>query len=134
MLGDIEPISAQEFMRQMKNIFKEERENQNSNIRRNIMICEVCKGKGWIPRQAPNIPTACPACGGKGFIKQTRFEYMQSCTIEEMAEVLSNISTCAWFAGLNDMDRPIGQKDNWQQWLKNPYTDKEQRNENTEIL
>lgn len=98
------------------------------------MICKVCKGKGWIQGQAPDIPTACPACDGKGFIEQTRFEYMQSCTIEEMAEVLSNISTDAWFAGLNDMDRPVGQKDNWQQWLKNPCTDKEQLNENTEIL
>ena len=30
MLGDIEPITAQEFMRQMKEISKEERENQTN--------------------------------------------------------------------------------------------------------
>lgn len=29
-MGDIEPISAQEFMRQMKEILKEERENQTN--------------------------------------------------------------------------------------------------------
>jgi hypothetical protein len=54
----------------------------------------------------------------------TEQEYIQTCTIEQLAEVLSNISTDAWFAGLNNMDRPVGQKDNWQQWLKQPHTDK----------
>ena len=51
----------------------------------------------------------------------TEQEYMQTCTMEQLAEVLSNISTDAWFAGLNNMDRPVGQKDNWQQWLKQPH-------------
>ena len=51
----------------------------------------------------------------------TEQEYIQTCTMEQLAEVLSNISTDAWFAGLNNMDRPVGQKDNWQQWLKQPH-------------
>lgn len=51
----------------------------------------------------------------------TEQEYMQTCATEQLAEVLSNISTDAWFAGLNNMDRPICQKDNWQQWLKQPH-------------
>lgn len=59
----------------------------------------------------------------------TEQEYIQTCTMEQLAEVLSNISTDAWFAGLNNMDRPVGQKDNWQQWLKQPH-----RNVHKEII
>ena len=50
MLGDIEPISAQEFMRQMKEILKEERKNQTneewftglSTIEKAIVIVLCC--------------------------------------------------------------------------------------------
>lgn len=50
------------------------------------MICELCKGKGWVQGQAPDIPTACPACDGKGFIEQTNEEWIKSMTTEELAE------------------------------------------------
>lgn len=82
------------------------------------MICPQCNGTGYCDLYMEN---ECPMCDGTGEVEQTRFEFMQTCTIEEMAEVLSNISTDAWFAGLNDMDRPVVQKDNWQQWLKQPH-------------
>ena len=53
------------------------------------MVCELCKGKGWVQGQAPNIPTACPACDGKGFIEQTNEEYLRSANVNDMARCIA---------------------------------------------
>lgn len=80
--------------------------------------CPICDGSGHITSLPNGTIVKCTWCNGTGEVKQTELEYIQTCTIEQLAEVLSNISADAWFAGLNNMDRPVGQKDNWQQWLK----------------
>ena len=54
------------------------------------MICELCKGKGWVQGQAPDIPTACPACGGKGFVEMTNEDWLRTLPADErVKEILS---------------------------------------------
>ena len=52
------------------------------------MICELCNGKGWVQGQAPDILTACSACGGKGFVDMTNEEWFCSLTTAEKARWL----------------------------------------------
>lgn len=93
-----------------------------------MVKCPVCNGVGQVEPMLfngyPGYTQYCPQCKGSGEVL-TEQEYIQTCNTEQLAEVLSNISTDAWVAGLNNMDRPVGQKDNWQQWLKQPHIDKE---------
>lgn len=94
------------------------------------MKCKTCNGLGRIKATEfvgvdeglRKVVILCPTCGGKGEVESlTEQEYIQTCDTEQLAEVLSNISTDAWFAGLNNMDRPVGQKDNWYKWLKKKH-------------
>ena len=80
------------------------------------MICKACNGT----EQA-----VCPECGGTGQIEQTHFEYMQSCSIEELAESLLDV----WH-GIDDVinimseDGEINKKDAIVKWLKQPHKQK----------
>lgn len=49
------------------------------------MICDLCKGKGWVQGQMPCIPTACSACSGKVFVEPTNDDWRRTCSIEEYA-------------------------------------------------
>ena len=54
------------------------------------MKCKYCNGTGYKDTQRGTVMTEfppCPWCGGSGYVKdkkQTHFEYMQSCTMEEL--------------------------------------------------
>ena len=80
------------------------------------MICELCNGKGWVQGQAPDIPTACPACDGNGFIEQTNDEWFCGLSTEEKAEWLENKMT--WAAQEQGTFTAKG----WVEWLKQPHT------------
>jgi hypothetical protein len=105
MLGDIEPISAQEFMRQMKNIFKEERENrtnekwfcnlpteEKARFFSHEMRCEFCPNQ----EQCDSLGTNCKALW-KSWLKQPhrmlKQKFIQTCTTEQLIEELFQLCT-----------------------------------------
>ena len=91
-----------------------------------MSICNVCMGKGWVQGQAPDIPTACPACHGKGFIVQTNEDWFCSLPTEEKAKELANIALEAWGEGQEDkLPSDKIYMDYWKEWLKQPHTEKE---------
>lgn len=90
------------------------------------MICELCKGKGWVQGQAPDIPTACSACGGKGFVDMTNEEWRKTCSIEEFAEFISDVVFNAivdYRIDKNNCEKEDGNY--WLKWLKQPHHEKE---------
>ena len=94
------------------------------------MKCPRCKGFGRaivLVKQKEGFygteQAVCPECGGTGQIEQTHFEYMQSCSIEELAESLLDV----WY-GIDDVinkmseDGEISRKDAMIWWLKEKHT------------
>ena len=70
--------------------------------------------------------TKCFKCNGTGEIEQTNFEYMQSCTMEQLAKLIalicgSNILS-VWRIMYHCADSDV---DAVKMWLKQPHTNKE---------
>ena len=96
------------------------------------MRCKHCDGTGYNDTQRGTVMTEyppCPWCGGSGYVKdkkQTRFEFMQSCTMEELGcficEKLMNgaCGKCKFMKPINGR-HTCGLRE----WLKQPHTIKE---------
>ena len=62
-----------------------------------MSICEYCHGAGKIKtiklisaeQGFDCVEEVCTKCNGSGEYEQTNFEFIQSCTMEEMAELIS---------------------------------------------
>ena len=109
MLGDIKPITAQEFMRQMEEISKEERENQTNEkwfcnlptkekarFFSHEMRCEFCPNQ----EQCDSLGTNCKALW-ELWLKQShtmvgtklKQNFIQTCTAEQLIEELFQLCT-----------------------------------------
>lgn len=91
------------------------------------MKCKHCNGIGYDDTQRGTVMTEfppCPWCGGSGYVKdkkQTNFDFMQSCTMEEMAEWLNKHSDFMYNCGKNHVPPKIMNKKEWKEWLKQPH-------------
>ena len=90
------------------------------------MKCKACNGTGKIKAidfakpDWKDIEKACPICCGSGVIEQTKFDFMQSCTMEEMVEMLTNESKNV-INDFKNFDFKREHKEFWEMWLKQPY-------------
>ena len=86
------------------------------------MLCPICLGRGWATEEEiKEYPLRCEECHGKGKVsidwhsykcgvcdgtgkkELTNQLYIQNCTIEELAEVISNIARSCYECGKNPM-------------------------------
>ena len=84
------------------------------------MKCPMCGGDGITDKFTPNVGR-CIKCNGSGEIEETNYEFMQFCTIEELADVLTEIACEAYYDGL---DEKLPLKHNckhFMKWLKEKH-------------
>ena len=83
------------------------------------MKCKMCGGAGVIQGQAPGLVSCCPACDGKGFIKQTNDEWRKTCSTEDFAEAMTKVvlDLVAW----NNDPKPSEVRNILKTWLKQPH-------------
>ena len=90
------------------------------------MKCKECGGKGKIKEYVcgewlGNYVT-CGFCHGKGEVVQTNEEWFCGLSTEEKAEWLSNRDEFIYDCGQRSLTPKIMDKDEWEEWLKQPHT------------
>lgn len=94
------------------------------------MKCEECGGTGKVQKwfyertgfgkyEKVCGDVKCEWCNGTGEVEQTEQEYLQTCTTEQLAECLTNISFNTGYDSYNVVFQKITE------WLKQPHTVKE---------
>ena len=89
------------------------------------MKCPKCGGTGkeyWNGNVFCNTGFECDKCNGTGNIEQTNEEWFCRLSTEEKAEWLSNRDEFVYDCGQRGFTPKIMDKDEWQQWLKQPHT------------
>ena len=100
------------------------------------MKCPNCNGYGTIGKSVPNIlhgkgaifaDCECDVCHGTGEVEQNNFEYYQTCSIEELAEFLSEVSNYEGVCTVCDECTVSDHKEckyegqDWIKWLKEKH-------------
>lgn len=94
------------------------------------MKCKHCNGTGRRMEESDNgigwIPVKCEYCNGTGKVEITEQEYIQTCTTEQLAEVLWEKINGAFNSGYaccnlkQDKDY-VGRYKRFKEWLKQPH-------------
>ena len=88
------------------------------------MKCGYCDGTGEHINDA-NRMTTCEFCGGTGVIKPlTNEEYIRSCSTEELANFLEDVTSSCYHCGMtDDISQCAFQKHqcNIKEWLKEKH-------------
>ena len=86
------------------------------------MKCKHCDGTGTTNWCINGTFVDCPYCGGTGEIEveMTEQEYLQTCTTEQLADVIADFYLLGYTHGHNQMD--ITSRTKWTEWLKQPHT------------
>lgn len=93
------------------------------------MKCKTCNGLGrtkaiefiGVDEGLREVVILCPTCGGKGEVELlTEKEYIQTCTTEQLAEMLANESKNV-INDFKNFDFKREHKEFWEMWLKQPH-------------
>lgn len=93
------------------------------------MKCKHCDGAGFYENGASQFK--CVYCDGTGEVEQTEQEYIQTCTTEQLAEVIGNIAKNAYQCCQDGKTNKCVNRKNctgycdygWEMWLKQPHHD-----------